>query len=196
MWKKIGDFLKQPLGTGVLIVIATGSLQQWNWRAQQKELNELWKSQQEQLNEQLRTNTLREKKEKTIEEITVSVGKLLTASATIVGAHEGELKTEQLNRTLDEYHELQREWDKAEDVLKLHMRTYFSTPQIQADWSAILDKLGELDSQIRDLHDFNTDDGSKPHQDQKDLCRKIIQEIQDRLAALNGVMTGTLRDST
>jgi hypothetical protein len=181
--RKILDFLNQPLVAGILILIGTSLLQQWGWRSQQRYINE-----------QLRANAVREKKQNTVDEVTVGVGKLLTSYASIVGAHEEKVKTPQLDQTIDKYHELQREWDQEEDLLKLRIQTYFSVPQIQTAWSLLLDRLGELDSQIHQLHEFNTMDTSEAHQKQITLCRNTITDIEKQLAAMTGIMTNHLND--
>lgn len=177
------DFLNQPLVAGILILIGTSLLQQLGWRSQQKYING-----------QLRANAVREQKQNIIDQVTIAVGKLLTSYASIVGAHEEKVKTPQMNVTIDQYHVLQREWDQAEDLLKLRIQTYFSLPQIQSNWSSLLDRLGELDSQIHQLHEFNTMDPSDAHQKQITLCRDTITDLEKQLAAMTGVMTSHLNN--
>lgn len=176
--KKLWNFIKQPLGTGVLILIGSALLQQWGWKWQQRYLGE-----------QFRAAATQEQKHKTIDQVTESVGKLLTAYAMIVGAHEENVSTTQLNATIDKYHELQREWDQSEDLLKLRMTTLFPIPQIQSDWKTLLEKLGLLDSHIHDLEDFSTTDASAGHQQQIALSRSAISEIEKLLSEMNSRMT-------
>ena len=192
MLKKIGNFLKQPLGTGILIVVVTSLFQQYGWKAQQRYLDEQWKTQQRYLNEQLNINATREQKHKFIDDITVAIGKLLTSYGIVAGAHREKVPMPQLSQILKQYNLIQREWDTSEDLLKLRMKTAFSDQKIQSDWSALLNKLGTLDSQVHRLNEFNTNDVSQTHEDQTALLQQTIKEAEAQLASMNQAMTDTV----
>ncbi len=182
--KKILRLLNQPLVVGLLILVSTSLVQHCGFRAQQRILAK-----------QLRASAVMVQAETTIDQLAGAVGKVLTASATIVGAHEAKVKTAQLNEIVDRYDALLREWDVGEDLLKLRIRTKFSVPRIASDWSSLLDRLGQLDSEVTQLHGFSTTDPSEAHQRQIAQCRQTITDVENRLAAMTDLMTNQLNNS-
>lgn len=183
--KKILRFINQPLAVGFLILVSTSLFQQWGWRSQQN-----W------IAKQSRASAAVQQKQTTIDQVTVAVGKLLTSYASIIGAHREKVKTKQLNETIDQYHALQREWDQGEDMLKLRMHTCFPGTKIESDWSSLLDRLGELDSEIHKLHDFDTTDLSEAHLKQITVCGQTITDVEQRLASMTSAMTDYVNASS
>jgi len=182
--RKKDPWYNQPLPVGVFILLATFLVQQWGWRSQQNFIAE-----------QANQSAAIAQAQGTIEQVTISVGKLLSASAIIVGAHEAKVKKSQLNETIDKYQTLQAEWDQSADLLNRRMSNHFGNAAIEAAWSSILDKLGELDSQVKDLDEFSTDDSSNAHSSQIQLCRQTITDIEGRLAKMTALMTDDVKSS-
>ncbi|MFZ0912414.1 MAG: hypothetical protein WBQ76_03885 [Candidatus Korobacteraceae bacterium] len=125
----------------------------------------------------------------TEEDLVRDVGKLLTASAAIVAAHENNFGKEQRSQAIDEFNSLQDEWDRNEDVLKLRVETYFSTAPIQAKWTEVLDELGGLDEEIKSLNGFHVSERSSRHAQRIESCRKAMDKAQESLIELENMMT-------
>ncbi|HXU37582.1 MAG TPA: hypothetical protein VN937_14570 [Blastocatellia bacterium] len=176
--KKKTPWYNQPLWVGIFILIGTFAIQQWGWKDQQKFIAQ-----------QSKVTATVARAEATTEQVTQAVGKALTASASIVGAHEARVNKSQLNEAIDSYHQLLREWDQSEDLLKLRIRTSFPVPPIESAWTSLLDQLGELDSEVTRLDKFNTTDTSDAHLQQIDHCRKIIKDIEQQLTVVTHLMT-------
>lgn len=172
----------QPLPVGLLILLVTFLLQEWGWKTQQKFITE-----------QTNKSAAIAQTQGTIEEVTNSVGRLLSASAIIVGAHEAKLKKPEVNEGVDRYNALQAEWDQNVSVLKLKIRDYFKRADVELAWSSLLDRLGDLDSEIMDLHSFSTGDPSESHSDQIRVCRATLTELEERLANMTALMTDHLK---
>jgi len=167
-------YVNQPLSAGVLIVLASTFIQHRYWVAQQRFLMD-----REDVTVMIETE----------EQVTGAVGKVLSASAIVVGAHERRFQTEQLNQVIDKYAELQLEWDKGEDLIKRRLRAHFFAPNVDHEWSLVLDTLGELDAAIDRLDSFGTADSSEPHRDQIARCRELITKTETALARLTRLMT-------
>jgi len=150
--------------------------------------NQYWISQQKFLVQQATLSKRLELSNAAVEDLVRAVGRLITASASVVAAHERGFDRRQLNETIDHYNVLQDEWDQSEEVLKLKLRTYFPQAEIDAQWHDLRLKLGALDAEIVTLHGFSTSDASAAHRAQFAACRKSMKEAEDSLARLSTAM--------
>jgi hypothetical protein len=162
---QVGSWINQPFTVGVLVVLATFFTQQWGWKQQQRFLAE-----------QADAGLAIKERKDAIKETTLAVDRVLTASAMILGAHREGVDVAQMNETIDKYHDLQREWDLQEDLLKHTLRNSFPYQDVGTSWSRLLDGLGELDLQVGALHRFPPSESSQEHTKQIESVARLIKK--------------------
>lgn len=172
------DKLDRPFVRGVVVAALVAVLSYVGWNVRQHLLER-----------QAQTKERVARAETTQREAANAVGRLITASAAIVAAHEKGFDKKQLNGTIDEYNQLQDEWDKGVAVLEADLQRDFPAQHIQAKWDQVLDHLGTLDDRVAKLDQFLTTDESVGHKQQITLCRETIADAEAGLTELTALMS-------
>lgn len=175
LWK----YCNQPLLVGFIILIGTYSLQQYNWKDQQRFISK-----------ELKQREAVAEASSTEEQVAAAVGKRLNACAIVINAHEQGFKPEQVGPTISEYNILQQEWDKNEDTLKVRVdKSFTGNAKIISAWTYLLGRLEDLDTQVIKLSKFTSSDPSKAHEDEIATCKKQRDKIENDFKALLELMT-------
>jgi hypothetical protein len=164
---------ESPLNQPFIIVVATALLQigLWTWQQQRTAARSVGAAAASQANAAL-------------EQMVGLVGKRLTASGLVVGAHEQQFELEQLRWAINQYNELSSDWDLSEDLLGYRLRLSFPDEELQRGWQNLRDRLDELDKRVLGLRAFDTTDPSPEHRREVEDCRRQIESLEGDLNKL------------
>jgi hypothetical protein len=180
--------INQPLAVtvigGLLVFVISAFIQDRYWIKQQR-----FSARQVLISKTIDAATASES------EIVDRVGKLISSYALIVGAHEHNLSEAELEEDRQKFNRMQLDWDVSEDLLKLKLRLYFASPQVQKEWQKIEDLLATLDEEIAKLFAIPIAERSSKHQKSLEECRSLITKTEAALADLGSSMDASIRAS-
>jgi len=181
------ELLNQPfavtfVGGGLIFLIST-CIQDRYWVKQQR-----YTAQQAYISKRIDAATTAEA------EIINGAGKLISAYALLVGAHENQIDDETLELERQAFNKEHREWDDSRDLLNLKMNRYF-LGNAQQHWESLNAQLPNLDQHISILFKMDTRDQSTPHHEKMRECRVLVSKAEDEIYAMGLAMDAAVQKS-
>jgi hypothetical protein len=149
----------------------------------------IWKKEAEFMLDRARIDRTWEAAHKAQEEMVKALGKRLAVTATLIAAHQNQVKHKQHVEDVKRYDNAFEEWDETSEVIRFQMAALFADPCIKAKWDALQDDLHALHEDIVDLEEYTPTKPSSEQDDQAQKCKDHITQIEAEIDKLSQLMT-------